>query len=132
MHTAPSAKKIQKRAKMEFLTILISAIKESLASNLNLETLGAITLVSSVLYLLYFFGLKLKTKFQEKKQNSYEHQTGLSISSEQHLRELEELKKKMASGSNEPIRIDSPFNSILCAEWISLSIIASAMVSLPR
>lgn len=110
---------------MEFFTILISAIKESLASNLNLETLGAITFASSVLYLLYFFGLKLKTKFQEKKQNSYEHQTGLSISSEQHLRELEELKKKMASGSNEPIRIDAVKALYIAQNWDEYNLVAS-------
>ena len=125
MHTAPSAKKIQKRAKMEFFTILISAIKESLASNLNLETLGAITLVSSVLYLLYFFGLKLKTKLLTHKQNSYEHQTGLSISSEQHLRELEELKKKMASGSHEPIRIDAVKALYIAQNWDEYNLVAS-------
>lgn len=104
---------------------MISAIKESLASNLNLETLGAITFASSVLYLLYFFGLKLKTKFQEKKQNSYEHQTGLSISSEQHLRELEELKKKMASGSNEPIRIDAVKALYIAQNWDEYNLVAS-------
>lgn len=125
MHTAPSAKKIQKRAKMEFFTILISAIKESLASNLYLETLGAITLVSSVLYLLYFFGLKLKTKLINKKQNSYEHQTGLSIPEKQHLEELKAIKSKMASGSNEPIRIDAVKALYIAQNWDEYNLVAS-------
>ena len=110
---------------MEFFTILISAIKESLNDNLNPETLGAITLASSVLYLLYFFGLKLKTKLYDKKQNSYEHQTGLSIPSEQHLKELEQLKKKMASGSNEPIRIDAVKALYIAQNWDEYNLVAS-------
>ena len=110
---------------MEFFTILISAIKESLNDNLNLETLGAITLASSVLYLLYFFGLKLKTKFQEKKQNSYEHQTGLSIPEKQHLEELKAIKSKMASGSNEPIRIDAVKALYIAQNWDEYNLVAS-------
>lgn len=110
---------------MEFFTILISAIKESLASNLYLETLGAITLVSSVLYLLYFFGLKLKTKLINKKQNSYEHQTGLSIPEKQHLEELKAIKSKMASGSNEPIRIDAVKALYIAQNWDEYNLVAS-------
>ena len=110
---------------MEFFTILISAIKESLNDNLNLETLGAITLASSVLYLLYFFGLKLKTKLHDKKQNSYEHQTGLSIPEKQHLEELKAIKTKMASGSNEPIRIDAVKALYIAQNWDEYNLVAS-------
>ncbi|NBK99822.1 MAG: hypothetical protein EOM50_17790, partial [Erysipelotrichia bacterium] len=101
----------------EFFNVLGESLWATIASPIFLSALLGLIILGGVLVYL--------DKRKSKQEHSNVFDLGLNKSNEEHLKELEDIKKLMGSGSNKPIEVDATNALYIARHFDQYNLLAS-------